>query len=214
MSDTPEDITDERPPTSRTSLKMHTSTALRILKRSVQPIGLMGDRMTKAIACIAGCAWHDPLLHFHGLGFDGELGREEWLAPYNDASDVTHRVRLLPQDTWLTRWAAAPSHQARFRAVAETGPIVIAVHDGGLQIGTGYSHDGNKPPMASRAVFSAGSRFEAVTPGAWVAICPLTEVTMTISGLHPAYDQTVTLARALPQNLITAVTLRVADNLR
>lgn len=214
MSDNLEETDDAPRPTSRTSLKMHTATALRILRRSAQPIGLMGERLSKAIACIAGCAWHDPLLHFHGLGFDGELGREEWLAPYNDASDVSHRVRLLPQDTWLTRWAPAPSHQARFRPIAETGPIVIAVHEGDLQVNTGYSHDGNKPPMCSRTLLSPGSRFEAVNPGSWVALCPITEVTMTIIGLHPAYDQTVTVARALPQNLVRAVTLRVADNLK
>lgn len=206
---TPDDGNPARP-----SLKKCIASAARLLNKGAQPLGLMGERLSKAIATIAGCAMHDANLHFTGLAFDGALGREEWMAPYSDFSDVTHRVRLVPDDTWVTRWSPGVPHQAPFKPYPKSGPVVIYVHEGELQIGVGYSSDGEKPPMASRQVLGPGSRFEAVNPGTWLALCPLTEVTMTVIGLRPAYDHNATSAKVLQQTLMRHVALSIADSLK
>lgn len=199
---------------SRAKLSTHIKNAARILKSQVEPLGLFGERLTKAIATLAGCATHDPVLHFHGLGIDNTAGQqEEWLSPYSDASDLERRVRLLPVDTWLTRWPVGVSHQTPFKPRLHDGPLVLYVHEGALQVSVGYSHDGERPPVVSRSVYPAGSRFEAVTPGAWVALCPLTPVVMTISGVRPIYDASITPARVLPQNLTKFLAMKVADSL-
>lgn len=205
---------DSGAPAPRVSLKRHIAAAARILNDGPQPLGLMGERLSKAVATIAGCAMHDPALHFTGLSFDGVLGREEWLAPYSDASDVTRRVRLIPEDTWITRWAPGQTHQAPFRPLAKNGPVAIYIHSGALQVSDGFSVDGEKPPMAGRMVLTAGSRFEATKPGTWLALCPLVETTMTVIGMKPSYDLVTTHARVLQQTLVCFIARSIADNLK
>lgn len=200
---------------SRPSLKKYVSSAARLLNKSPQPLGLMGDRLSKAVATMAGCAMHDANLHFTGLSFEGPLGREEWVAPYNDHSEeISRRVRLVPSDTWLTRWMAGTTHQAPFKPYPKHGPVVLYVHDGYLQVSCGYSADGEKPPMTSRQVLGPNSRFEAANPGGWIAFCPLTDVTMTTIGLQPNYDMTTTAARVLPQTLIRYIAQQAADSIK
>ena len=60
MSD---EVIEEAPPAPRTRAKLatHIKNAARILKSQVEPLGLFGERLTKAIATLAGCATHDPV---------------------------------------------------------------------------------------------------------------------------------------------------------
>lgn len=199
---------------SRPSLKRYIGAATRVVNKGARPTGLMGERLNKAVATFIGCAMHDPTLHFAGLAFEGALGHEDWLAAYNDASDVGRRVRYLPDDTWLTRWAPGPAHQAAFAPRSKHGPVVIYVHEGYLQVHVGYSGDGEKPIVASRMVLGPGSRFEAANPGAWTALCPLTDVTMTTIGLSPSYDINVTAARVVQQTVIKSLAANLAASVQ
>lgn len=199
---------------SRPGLKKYLGAATRVLNRGVRPMGLMGERLNKAIATFVGCAMHDPTLHLAGLSFDGPLGREDWIAAWSDASDIARRTRYLPDDTWLTRWAPGPTHQAPFLPRSKHGPIVLYVHEGTLQVAVGYSSDGEKPAVAARMVLGPGARFEAANPGTWTALCPLEEVTMTVIGLQPEYDLNVVQARVVTQNALKALAANLASSVQ